>query len=350
LPSLRILDGQRLNSVDKQFAAAFLEAAKKDTTQDEAGTDDSRCLPPRPVTAPSVVSRPPLPPSHTVAAGLAPLPGQKLRSARANRIDDVLTQSREASPEIMDRNRMPTLDLQSIDLSDAERAKSLLSVHLDALQQWLETVQSERENLRFQVRLLEQDGASQQLEQLSSDIKHLEMENRNDAAVRSEHAQLQARIAAVEAELKAVEETPMKQATTSAKQLDSADSDALAQLRWENQLLEKRLNSMKKYSDQIRQSFVNTRELISRSGGVSEFVPVAASNEDGILDTELSRLLEENEAKLKRLQSDVSESAAGDNSVSSRRAASRKQPHQQVDVLTLADDRRFEDVEWHSKT
>jgi Leucine-rich repeat (LRR) protein len=347
LPSLRILDGQRLNSADKQFAAAFLEAAKRETVQDDVGVEDNRCLPPRPVTAPSAVSRPPLPKPH-LASGLAPLPGQKLRSARANRIDDVLTQSREASPEVADCNRMPTLDLQSIDLSDPERTTSLLSVHIDALQSWLETIQIERDNLRFHVRLLEQDGASQQREQLTTDIEHLELENRNDGAVRSEHAQLQARIAAVETELKAVEATPVQRsALSSEKQGYSSGSDALSELRWENQLLEKRLNSMKQYSEQCRNSFTNTRQLTSSSKVISEAAVRAAPSDEITLDTELSRMLEENEAKLKKLQSDVSKSSVSD--LPSQRVASTRQRQQEVDVLTLADDRRSEDIEWHGK-
>jgi len=148
---------------------------------------------------------------------------------------------------------MPSLDLQAIDLSDPDRSIQLLTVHHDALQQWLDTVHMERENLRFQVRLLEQDGASQQFEQLRADIEQLKLEIRNDAAVRGEHAQLIARIAEVDGELQAVEQEPNPQcARALTNQESDANQEVISQLRWENQLLEKRLQSMRKYGEQLR--------------------------------------------------------------------------------------------------
>jgi hypothetical protein len=351
-PSLEVFDGQKVSSSDRKFAAAFLEARSKADGPDRADTQDITEQVPRPVTAPSVCARPPLPRSSNssaVAAALAPLPGQKLRSSRANRIDDLLTQSREASPEVAE-SRVPALDLQSIDLSEPDRALALLTSHHTALQQCLDTMQIDRENLRFQVRLLEQDKESQQIDQLHADIERLEIENRNSQAVHSEHSQLQCRLAEVEKALSMAARSAATGTGNSHAQDASEDSDALDHLRWENQLLEKRLNRMKKYSDQLRHNFlslqVKTRQG-SSSHAMKDDSKLCAVEET--VDTELSTILADNEAMLRRLQGDVSKTASGKATQSSVHAGLVKHVQcSQVDVLTLAEE-GSEDVEYHGK-
>jgi len=359
LPSLEVFDGQKISVTERKFAAAFLESASNDNVAnaDTADLHVSENLP-RPVTAPSICARPPLPPSHnnaTASVSLAPLPGQKLRSSRANRIDEVLTQSREASqsPEIAE-SRIPTFDLQSIDLNDPARALTLLTTHHAALKQCLDTMQIDRENLRFQVRLLEQDDVAQQVDRLRADVERLEVENRSSEAVQSENAQLQARLAEIEKQLSGTSSKSRPSHTDSVEKQDSlADDDTISELRWENKRLEKRLDQMRKYSEQLRHNFlcakVRTRDTSSPQGASGAKVEAKVKLQDDTADPELSTILADNEAMLRRLQGDVSQTVAGKPPHPSAHAGLVKHVQcAQVDVLTLASE-GSEDVEYHGK-
>merc|ERR1712192_291389 len=161
-----------------------------------------------------------------------------------------------------------------------------------------ETVQMERENLRFQIRLLEQDAAARTHEQMSSEIARLEAENRNILAVESENSLLKSRLADAEASLSRLR-TPSvgNKPSTGGQGEDGSganpedENDVMERLRWENSLLEKRLNSTRKYCDQL----VGTAALPA-----PKKAPDARS-----LESELNALLARNEAGLRRLQGDV---------------------------------------------
>lgn len=355
LPELEVFDGQKITSNDRKFATAFLEAARRGEAEEiTCGSADLQVDETlrRPVTAPSICARPrpPLAPSqnNVVASALAPLAGQKLRSSRANRIDDVLTQSREASPEII-LSRIPTLDLQSIDRSDPNLARKLLSAHFSALQQCLDTMQIDRENLRFQVRLLQEEHVEQQMEKIRADIERLEVENRSTHAVQSEHAQLQARLAEVDRQLSGSVQTASCQRAGPVNIGDSPeDDDAIDQLRWENSLLEKRLDRMKKFSEQSRHNCLSAQVRSRQSS--SQGVHGAKPTEEIRIDPELHSILADNEAMLRRLHGDVSQTAAGKPLPSSVRGGLAKHmQNSQVDVLTIGSE-GSDDVEWHRKT
>lgn len=380
LPGLDSLDGQPLTSADRQLAADFLSrlSSRESGTGSEGdfleelgeqGPDLDRGQSHiRPTTAPAPGSRPPLMPLQGAAIAanpLAPLPGQKLRSARANRIDDVLTKtSREGSPEIADTG-MPVLDSQALDLSDPERALGILTNHADALRQWFDTLRAERENLRFQVRLLQQDEKASEPDEVLQEVKRLETENRNIAAVESENTQLKARLQQLEREQHAL---PARKISDNGE-----DSDALAELKWENRLLEKRLERLTRYADQLRHGTMRNQ---GDGKPVGLWSPATSAVAESILedvsspvsqaargpkvdagdgqDVELTAMLADNESLLDKvrgelrvqtanidrptLRSDECEIAGANNSAA--------QGHT-VDVLTLDAQVGGEDVEWH---
>merc|ERR1712216_908463 len=174
---------------------------------------------------------------------------------------------------------------------------------MGALQQWLDTAQIDRENLRFQVRLLEQDDVAQQADALTADVERLEVENRSSMAVQSEHAQLQARLAEVERQLSAMNRNSTASQGKSGTQEQMAaaeeeDDEEMSQLRLENKLLEKRLDRMRKLSEQTRHSFLSAQVKSKTppakgSGASAEEMKI----EDSKIDSELSSLLADNEAK-----------------------------------------------------
>jgi len=310
-------------------------------------------------------------PLATAANPLAPLPGQKLRSAKANRIDDVLTRSREASPELMDSG-MPVLDVHALDMADPERSLTILRNHADALRQWFDTLQAERENLRFQVRLLEEDEKAGAPDEVLREVKRLETENRNMAAVESENAQLKARLEELEREEAALTRgSGSKRGATSAEA--ATDSQALDELKWENRLLEKRLERLTSYTEQLRSGTPSSRAQGAQPAGVwspaTTAVAESALEAEGSAaergassaapgsesqDVELSQLIAENESMLQKVRSEIRVQTANisrpvDRSDDSEIAGARNSHARgnAVDVLTLDAAAGGRDVEWH---
>jgi len=376
LPSLERLDGKGLSVLDQRLASAFF-----------AGQGDDASQVSRPVTAPSVCARPrpPLPP--TAASGVAqlvgPLPGQKLRSSRANRIDDMLVRSREPSPEVMDGSTIPVLNPQEIDLRDPQAALRVLTAHSQALRRRLGTLQMERDSLRFQIRCLRQDGQEAQPDHIREQVARLETENRNLVAVEDEREQLQARLGVVERELGAIDAPHDAWGPPSIV----ADPDILAQLRWENRLLEKRYYRMKRYNEQVRHGLLSARlktceglgngKVSSYSAAFNTTAAVGAlakqprAEEAGAeaVDIELEELIAENESRLGKLRGELRETitASGRREklqppprVGGAGASVKQAPRPRgggkgatetgsVDVLTIDGGGLGRDVEWHGK-
>mmetsp|Transcript_136232 Transcript_136232/g.303506 ORF Transcript_136232/g.303506 Transcript_136232/m.303506 type:complete len:607 (-) Transcript_136232:75-1895(-) len=384
LPLLESLDGQLLGGLDRRLASDFFEGAGRgDDETGEGPTEEKkpatpeppqlpRGLPQRPGTAPALLSSkpPPLPPSSgsVAAAALAPLlPGQRLRSARANRMDDMLTGSREASPEA-DAGGLPSFSAQRLDTCDPERVLRALRAHAGALRERLISQRAERENLRFQMTLLQRDKREAKPAQLRERVELLEAENRSGSAVESERLQLQGRLAEVERQLS---ELPVAAAAAEAgppPKADDEDEDVVAELRWENQLLAKRLDSTARYAEQLHQEFLRARlqssqrrQLEAASSRPSTSAGAAADglssvteggDGEGDEDPEIAKLLGENEATLRRLRGEVRDTATamarrGQEALAPAPPGPGKRGTQSaVDVLTIGDG--APDVEWHA--
>merc|ERR1712232_14089 len=316
--------GQSVGKIDRRVATNFLDASAKDSegetkTDTVIARDDNMVIESiRPCTAPVVGARPPpLPPSGGLGFNRgypssgppvsAPLPGQKLRSSRANRIDDVLTASREASPDVV-----------NIDVRDPAGTLHMLTVHAEALRRRLETMQMERENLRFQVRLLERGRRETQADGLAAQAARLEEENRTARAVDMEHEDLQRRIADIDAELANVScpmaiaagagfdmSKPAQQGQKRSQADGEQDEDeTVAELRWENKLLVKRLQQVTRTGEQTHQDMLRTqlqsglKSQIEAVGAASKSddPKVGGSDSDTSADAEINQLLAQNEA------------------------------------------------------
>jgi len=293
---------------------------------------------------------------------LAPLPGQRLRSSRANRIDEML--SREPSPE--DRGK-PSLEMHKIDLGDPQPALRMLAVHAEALRRQLETVQADRENLRFQVNLFQKDAREKQPEQLRQRVALLEVENQSARAVDHEHEQLQVRLAETERELTALDAGTIAEEEESLPMAadDPAAEDVLDEVRWENRLLEKRLQRLKQYTGQLHEGVLRARLQSARRqrgdfivGGGEVAIPTGDGGE--VQPQHLERLASDNEVRLQQLRCELRDTATAmarnrgqPPSSPPRLGASRPSGADNegvVDVLVLGDASSgsgARDVEWH---
>lgn len=274
-----------------------------------------------------------------------------------------------------------------VDMRDPPRAVRVLSTHAEALRQRLETLRMERENLHFQIRLLKQDGQEAQPDQLQEQVARLELENRSAAAVESEAQQLQKRLAEVERQAAAL--PPREPATAAsppppppAPPPSDANDETLAELRWENRLLEKKVRSMAMYVDQQHTGMLRARltssagsrassrpgtarSAASAGGGlcagglaaVAEALSVTGENND--LDAKVAQVLEGNESMLRKLRDEMRDTATA---IARRGTADRsagagvgaagpaKPPARsgnRVDVLTIGAGQGGRDVEWH---
>lgn len=284
------------------------------------------------------------------------LPGQKLRSSRANLMDEVLTQSREPSPEA-DSGGLPVLE-PTLDASDPERTLQKLNVYVEALSRHLDVLHMDRDNLKFEIRLLERDGHESGSEGLGEQLKALEEENKNMGAVESEHQLLLSRLEKAERELadaKAEEagRAPSGSAAGPAAEVAAfaADDDEMDELRWENQLLRKRLRRMQQYAGNMQEDELRTR---LKTGGRPRTGAWLAEGKDEQgdaaeedQDPEMTRLVAENEASLRELRGEVRDTAT---------ALARKQAFSGpadprgaagVDVLKIGEGADSQDTEWH---
>eukprot|EP00929_Paragymnodinium_shiwhaense_P075060 TRINITY_DN38383_c0_g1_i1.p1 TRINITY_DN38383_c0_g1~~TRINITY_DN38383_c0_g1_i1.p1 ORF type:complete len:712 (-),score=164.15 TRINITY_DN38383_c0_g1_i1:90-2225(-) len=389
LPQLNYFDGQLLTQLDRQLAADFEEAASEAITAAATSTrpsdameslsfpserlsklgstysakpsqDDHAALlpadvePQRPRTAPAAAAlgtrRPPLPTASittnvqgaatdaTAATLEMMMPGQRLRSARSNKIDDVLRSSRDPSPEIL--GSLPMLDSQKIDLRNPQHALQMLAAHGEALKRRLETLYMTRDNLKFQVRLLERDAKEALPEKLEERIASLELENRSARALDDEQVQLQSRLSEVEEELKKLPAAPEQLAASEAGGAVSSkrpgsekeshrasptpsdasadhhpnaaedESEVLQELRWENKLLEKRFKRLSQYSEDLAHAAMRQR-LLSRGQVASNAPPPpppASSTQPSercATPQDLNHLLRANEARLQELRKEV---------------------------------------------
>jgi len=292
----------------------------------------------RPGTAPAGSNRhwgakpPPLPHGGGGYPSLAaiPLAGQKLRSSRANRIDDLLTSSREPSPPAEMGEATATN-------AGTQQQMQVLAVHAEALRRRLETQQVERENLRFQVQLLQNDAREHQPEHFEKMIACLEVENRSRRAVDDEKVALERQLHEVDQlladlEHKAPEEAPEE------------DEDDLEELRWESQRLERRLEEAKRYNRELMEEAVQSAKLATAKGTP---LAVAAELADLSEDPEIDQLLSRNEETLRRLTGEVRDTATA----MARQSASRSPPpghdSSTVNVLTIGVGADGADVEWH---
>jgi len=355
LPRLETLDGQRLTLVDRQLADGFFEARISghnaqtgvDSEDRTSARDGSSPLRPRTAPAAACPRPPPLPAAareRSPAVPLGALPGQRLRSSRANLIDDVLTSDSPTgdanNPGV--RRRLPSLDVKQLDLRNPQRTLHALSIHAEALRRHLELLQMERDNLRFEVRLLQRDAKETAPVGLTEQVERLQEENRAWPAVQGEHTQLKAHIARAEEELSRLNAMPMtKEADLGGANVASADVDDghLGELRWENKLLRKRLQSLSRFTSQLQEHDLRARLESSRGAAVPG---------------EIAQLALDNEAKLRRLHDEVRDTATAvaqrDQRVvgDAERTASEDPFHaKRVDILRLGEDASAHDVEWH---
>mmetsp|Transcript_44108 Transcript_44108/g.116688 ORF Transcript_44108/g.116688 Transcript_44108/m.116688 type:complete len:558 (-) Transcript_44108:6-1679(-) len=331
LTSVESFDGQVISCLDRRLARDFFES-KSVTLGSARGLESP---PRRPATAPVAFARPPLLPTSVL------LTGQRLRSSRANRIDEVLTRSRDASPS---SPSVPCDDVSELlehgDAEDPKCALDILKSHAESLQYRLDTLQVERENLRFQIRLLEQDGRDDEPARLRAKIEALETENKNSAAVVSERDLLQTRLADLQ---RGLVDTTGRGETPPA---ESEESEECRELRWENSLLEKRLQRVLQYSEQLRSKFSSSAS------------PSRCSSRAGLAvarNADLSEIVANNEIMLRSLSTSVQRTATGNlgqpsapASVHASTMASRTSDKATVDVLTIGAEDGESDLEWHS--
>lgn len=357
LPRLDTLDGKRLTLVDRQLADDFFEAAAtgggaNNGLESEAGVlACTRPSPSRPRTAPAAAfpRPPPLPPAageRSPALPLGSLPGQRLRSSRANLIDDVLTSDSHTADgnKSCTRRRLPSLDVKQLDLRNPQRTLHTLSIHAEALRRHLEVLQMERDNLRFEVRLLQRDAKDAAPVGLAEQLERLQEENRAWPAVEGEHTHLKALIAQAEGELSRLNTMPTSKAAdlggaqvATANSLD--DDGLLGELRWENKLLRKRLQGLSRHATELQEHDLRARLQSSRS----TMVP-----------GEMAKLALENEAKLRRLQDEVRDTATAvarrnQQASGDAEASASEDPLSaaRVDVLRLGEGTAAQAEEWH---
>eukprot|EP00930_Biecheleria_cincta_P045162 TRINITY_DN31134_c0_g1_i1.p1 TRINITY_DN31134_c0_g1~~TRINITY_DN31134_c0_g1_i1.p1 ORF type:complete len:621 (-),score=150.74 TRINITY_DN31134_c0_g1_i1:38-1900(-) len=324
-------------------APSFNLAARPGTAP--AASSSSR--PPRVVGAAAQMRPPPLPKGAIGCSFAAmPLTGQKLRSARANRMDEVLTSSREPSPPASDSGgARPSTPLQ------------VLQVHGEALRRHLETQLVERENLRFQVRLLEKDAREQTQEHFQKLVDDLEVENRSARAIEDESRALTQRSEELDvlmARLKDEVASQVSGATALEARLPEEGED-LEELRWECRRLQKRLDRARDYNRELLEDAERAR-LQSRSqrGSSGAGQPSLKQEEEpnDAEDPEMEEMLAQNDLNLRRLQGEFRDTATALAAKSKSAGVSKKPPAggrsaDRVDVLTIGGGADGRDVEWH---
>jgi len=185
----------------------------------------------------------------------------------------------------------------------------------------------------------------------------LELENRSILAVDTEHEQLQTRLDRVDsalAKLAEVEGHPRK---------STSDPDVMDQLRWENKLLERRLERMARYNEQLQSDFQRAQLRSSQGrpssgGGITSAKAMSSRTHRTALcevpdDPELSKAIEDNEALLTDLRVELRDTATAVARLGTAARVDQHVPaHPQkstgmIDVLTLGDRPGTSDVEWH---
>ncbi|CAJ1338595.1 unnamed protein product [Effrenium voratum] len=216
---------------------------------------------------------------------------------------------------------------QWISVFKEHAAFTVLTLHAEALKRGLETQQAERENLQFQVRLLEQDLQERKPSFLELQVSRLEAENRTGAAVRDEHARLKKKLAELEA-LANLESEPMGTALKETANTPEADEE-LSLARWECRRLEKRLEQARSYNSQLMEELP-----ADRSGEVS-------AEED----PEIANLVAQNEQMLSRLRSEL---RTAEREAAPPKPPSGRRPRKGADVLTIGAGPSGEDLEWRA--
>lgn len=145
----------------------------------------------------------------------------------------------------------------------------------------------ERDNLRFQVRLLEQDRQEASPDRLRQTVGNLQLENRNAVAVESEHLLLMAKLEEVQRQLQdGAAEGPHTLLSRSSLAAAPEDDEELDQIRFENRLLQKKLQQARAYSEQLEQDLMRSQlkssqmrcqTAISREAAALQAAATAAS-------------------------------------------------------------------------
>jgi len=249
-------------------------------------------------------------------------------------MDDLLTSSREASPPAEIREAMAA--------TGSQQSVQVLAVHAEALRRRLETQQVERENLRFQVQLLQKDANERQPGHFEKMIASLEVENQSRRAVDDEKRALQRQLDELEQLLVEVSKMELKQEAEHHPQEQEEDEDALEELRFESQRLERRLEEAKRYNRELMEDAVAAKPTSAK--GIQ-----MTTEPDLTEDPEIDQLLARNEEKLRRLTGEVRDTATA----MARQAAARSPPpghnSSAIDVLTIGAGTDGADVEWHKE-
>eukprot|EP00434_Breviolum_minutum_P006714 symbB.v1.2.005925.t1/scaffold314.1/size231647/4 len=231
----------------------------------------------------------------------------------------------------------------NVEVARPESPKEMLKVltlHGEALKRQLETQHAERENLRFQVKLLERDLRERKVHFLEQEIQTLEAENRSWTAVKQESERLRRRRGEVEVALAELQTATPAVASASASMVASTDNeDDLDLARWECKRLQKRLSQARAYNYQLLQ------ELEQRS--FDESLPSQQKAEE-----EVAALVSQNEEMLSKLRSDLrtAQTACAAPAPPARPPPNARRPGADaVDVLTIGAGPDGEDVEWHRK-
>eukprot|EP00435_Cladocopium_sp_Y103_P070253 s317_g34.t2 len=131
----------------------------------------------------------------------------------------------------------------------------VLRLQGEALQRQLETQHAERENLRFQVRLLERDLRERKVDYLEEEVLSLEAENRNQQAVQQEATRLLARrkkLQEAEVESAALETGTLAGANVQRKASISMAENAEVTLKWARLNMADNLDDLDDFDDEPR--------------------------------------------------------------------------------------------------
>ncbi|CAK9099957.1 unnamed protein product [Durusdinium trenchii] len=289
------------------------------------GDADARS-PQRPGTAPS--AKPPKPPKLPPEGGGYPsavLPGGALRPAQSNRMDELLTKSEVQTPD------------------SPKQMLKVLALHGEALKRQLETQLAERENLRFQVRLLERDVREREPSFIEKQIAQLEAENHSKVAVLEEFGRLTARRSQLQSALADMEGAQVQSPALAALEASSflaasneVDDEDLDMARWECRRLEKRLAQARSYNCELLQDL--------------ERKPAMSTNASE--ETEVAALVAQNEEMLSRLRSKLR--TAQGTQVSPPKVPKAPPPKGRrggadvVEVLTIGAGPEGQDLEWQT--
>eukprot|EP00933_Yihiella_yeosuensis_P053852 TRINITY_DN5214_c0_g1_i8.p1 TRINITY_DN5214_c0_g1~~TRINITY_DN5214_c0_g1_i8.p1 ORF type:complete len:606 (+),score=157.18 TRINITY_DN5214_c0_g1_i8:79-1896(+) len=387
LPKLELLDGQRVSFLRQQAssrptsgsipdsgasgseagageAVSAAAASQESVDPSSLNNDEDSISRQRPTTAPAVGSRlrsrpPPLPTAGPNSGGgggssssssqvpLPPIPGMKLRSARSNRIDDVLTRSRDPSPLATSEDTAA-----SPHECDPQQRLQVLTIHAEALRRRLEIQQAERENLKYQVQLILRDRREAQPKHFQEKLAKLQAENRNARAVDDEHSTLTEQVQELDSQL-----AQLRQQSCSSQDAKTVVAEPVSEdvedLQFEAKLLEKRLDRAKEYNKQLFQDAerAKLRSAARRCGAPVPELENTEPQKSEELDPDISELLAKNTAMLTKLHGEVRDTATAMARNASNKSAQARPPpgHRSsaVDVLTIGAGAEGGDVEWH---